>query len=75
MIVIYYIADVSDENFGKKLINILESKDKFKTEFMASITPVLMERVCVSVCECNYCYYYPSPTHSVWEGYCSRRVS
>ncbi len=21
------------------------------------------------------CHYYPSPTHSVWEGYCSRRVS
>ncbi len=20
-------------------------------------------------------YNYPSPTHSVWEGYCSRRVS
>ncbi len=20
-------------------------------------------------------YHYPSPTHSVWEGYCSRRVS
>ena len=22
-----------------------------------------------------YCCYYPSPTHSVWEEYCSRRVS
>ena len=22
-----------------------------------------------------YYYYYPSHTHSVWEGYCSRRVS
>ena len=29
----------------------------------------------VSACISSYMYYYPSLTHSVWEGYCSRSLS
>ena len=45
--------DVGDQHLGKKLINTLMSKEKFKTEFMVSVMLLIhLEYMCVF---CFFC--------------------